>query len=134
MDTPYTVELMPDQARTLARFAEYDGNSPEDELVRLFVNGIGTTCRHLRRFRTHGDPCCQEGMANSPGGLARGRRAGRDCDRGFSSSLRFWCRRAARGQAGAPAAPRRQARARTNELDPGKRRPMIRSEEEPSLG
>jgi hypothetical protein len=27
MDTPYTVELMRDQARTLARFAEYDSKS-----------------------------------------------------------------------------------------------------------
>jgi hypothetical protein len=35
-----------------------------------------------------------------------------------------------RGQAGAPAAPRRQARARTNELDAGKRRPIMGSEEE----
>ena len=39
------------------------------------------------------------------------------------------CRRAGRGQAGAPAAPRRQARARTNELDAAKRRPTIGSEE-----
>ena len=51
MDTPYTVELMPDQARTLARFAEYDGNSPEDELVRLFVNGIGIRIERMRKER-----------------------------------------------------------------------------------
>src|SRR5439155_17412188 len=47
-----------------------------------------------------------------------------------SSQLLFPCRRAAAGQAGAPAAgaPVR-ARARTNELDARKRRPMIASEE-----
>jgi len=44
------------------------------------------------------------------------------------------CRRAGRGQAGAPAAPRRQARARTNELEAGKRRSMIGSEEQPPCG
>jgi len=43
-------------------------------------------------------------------------------------------RHAVRGQAGAPAASRRKARARTNELDAGKRRPIIESEEEPSWG
>ena len=36
-----------------------------------------------------------------------------------------------RGQAGAPAAPGRSTRARTNELEAGKRRPMIGSEEQP---
>ena len=80
--------------------------------------------------RTHGGPCCQEGMANSPGDVA--------CVAGLGGTV-MWlflvaavlCRRAGRGQAGAPAAPRRQARARTNELEAGKRRPMMRSEEEP---
>jgi hypothetical protein len=40
-------------------------------------------------FRTHRGPYCQEGMANSPGDLARGRRAGRDCDRGFPRRCGF---------------------------------------------
>src|SRR6266536_4507951 len=51
----------------------------------------------------------------------------------LSSQVPVSCRRAAVGQAGAPAAvaPVR-ARARTNELDAGKRRPMIGGEEEPA--
>jgi hypothetical protein len=48
----------------------------------------------------------------------------------FLAGARVSCRRAGRGQAGAPAAlaPVR-ARARTNELEAGKRQPMIGSEE-----
>jgi len=52
---------------------------------------------------------------------------GRDCGCGFPRRCRFVPSRG-RGQAGAPVAPRLQARARTNELDAGKRRPMIGSE------
>ncbi len=53
-----------------------------------------------------------------------------DCSGAFPRRCRVSCRRAAVGQAGAPAAlaPVR-ARARTNELDAGERGPMIGSEE-----
>jgi len=62
-----------------------------------------------------------------------GRRAGGDCCAGFPRRCRVSCRRAAVGQAGAPAAvaPVR-AWARTNELDAGERRPMIGGEEQPA--
>jgi hypothetical protein len=52
----------------------------------------------------------------------------------LSSSLPVCAAAPVRGQAGAPAAPRWQARARTNELGAGKRRPMIGSEEQPPAG
>ena len=62
-----------------------------------------------------------------------GRRAGGDCFAGFPRRCRVSCRRAVRGQAGVPAAvaPVR-ARARTNELDAGERRPMIGGGEQPA--
>ena len=109
------------------------GDRPADQhpldLRRALEDGED---RGLRgSFRTHGGPCCQEGMANSPGGLKRAVAGRGGTVMWLSSSLRALRRRAGRGQAGAPAAPRRQARARTNELDAGKRRPMMRSEEEP---
>src|SRR5260221_11644088 len=56
-------------------------------------------------------------MANSPGDLACGRRAWAGTVMWLFLVAAVLCRRADRGQAGAPAAPRRQARARTNELD-----------------
>jgi hypothetical protein len=90
--------------------------------------------RRIARHRsaTHGGTLCQEGVVGWPGdrvwpsGL-------RDCCAGFPRRCRVSCRRAAVGQAGAPAAvaPVR-ARARTNELDAGKRRPMIGGEERPA--
>jgi len=61
-----------------------------------------------------------------------GRRAGGDCIAGFPRRCRVWCRCVVRGQAGAPAAVASvRARARTNELEAGKRRPRIGSEEKP---
>jgi hypothetical protein len=61
------------------------------------------------------------------------RRAGGDCIPGFPRRCRVSCRRAGVGQAGAPAASA-PVRARTNELDAGKRRPTIGSEEKPTCG
>jgi hypothetical protein len=85
--------------------------------------------------RTHGDLRCQEHMLVWPGDLVAAA--------GTGWGLLLWlflvaaglCAVArSRGQAGAPAAPRRQARARTNELEAGKRRPMIGSGEQPPAG
>jgi hypothetical protein len=83
---------------------------------------------------THGGTFCQEGAVGWPSDavwlpgwsgtvvLA-------------SSQLPVSGRRAAVGHAGAPAAGKRPLgrQARTNELDAGKRRPTMGSEEEPSL-
>jgi hypothetical protein len=68
-----------------------------------------------------------------PGPVTSCRGAGWDCCAGFPRSCRGSCRRVVRGPAGAPAAvaPAR-ARARTNELVAGERRPMIGGEEEPA--
>src|SRR5438094_1191162 len=88
--------------------------------------------RHFRRqHRTHGDLCCQAGVLVWPGDF-------RAVGLGGCLLLWWWlcsqlpgsCRRAVPGPAGAPAAwaPGR-APARTNELDVGKRRPMIGGEE-----
>jgi hypothetical protein len=84
------------------------------------------------RLPTHGGNLCQEGVGNWPGDLLC-RRAGGDCIAGFPRRCRVSCRRAVWGQAGTPAAvaPVR-ARARTNELDAGERRPMIGGEERPA--
>jgi hypothetical protein len=79
--------------------------------------------------RTHGDPCCQVGVLVWPGDFRAV---------GLRGCLLLWlcsqlpgsCRRAVPGPAGAPAAwAPGKAPARTNELDVGKRRPMIGSEE-----
>jgi len=87
--------------------------------------------------RTHGGLSCQEAVLIWPGDLLAGRRD-------FGRGLVLWlflvaaclCRRAVRGQAGAPAAGKRPPGrgATTNELEAGKRRPIIGSEEEPLRG
>jgi len=74
------------------------------------------------RFRTHGGPLCQEGVLAWPGDLPVVVRLGGDCSSGFPRRCRVTCCRAVRGPAGAPGAAQRRG---TNELDAGKRRPMI---------
>ena len=78
-----------------------------------------------------GGSCCQEGVLVWPGDFRLVGLGGLFW--WLSSQLPGSCRRVVRGPAGAPAAcaPGR-ARARTNELDAGERRPMIGSEEEPA--
>src|SRR4029450_1629701 len=87
-----------------------------------------TTAPTARRSSTHGGLSRQVSVLVYPGDLWS---SGLDCCAGFPHSCPVSRRRADVGQAGAPAAvaPVR-ARARTAELDPGKRRPMIESEEE----
>jgi hypothetical protein len=98
--------------------------------ARLVITAVAHA--ETRRSSAHGGNLCQESAGNWPGDLLC-RRAGGDCIAGFPRRCRVSCRRAAVGQAGAPAAvaPVR-ARARTNELDAGERRPMIGGGEQPA--
>ena len=98
--------------------------------ARLVITAVAHA--ETRRSSAHGGNLRQESAGNWPGDLLC-RRAGGDCSAGFPRRCRVSCRRAVWGQAGAPAAvaPVR-ARARTNELDAGERRPMIGDEERPA--
>src|SRR6185312_7425220 len=83
------------------------------------------------RTSPHGGILCQEGVGNWPGDLLwpSGWR-GLYC--WLSSPMPCLCRCVVRGQAGAPAVVASvRTRARTNELEAGKRRPRIGSEEKP---
>jgi hypothetical protein len=88
--------------------------------------------RSGHRSPAHGGNLCQEGVGNWPGDLLC-RRAGGTVLLAFLAGAVFRAGAPAWGQAGAPAAvaPVR-ARARTNELDAGERRPMIGGEERPA--
>jgi hypothetical protein len=98
------------------------------------VASSGTTGRRAavtvsaRRSPTHGGTTCQESVVGWPGDLLCVNGLGVRTACWLSSQVPVSCRRAAVGQAVAPV----RARARTNELDAGKRRPMIGGEEEPA--
>jgi hypothetical protein len=87
-------------------------------------------CSCISRYRTHRGARCQEGMANSPVTSPAVAGRGGTVIVAFPRSLPVCAVAAAGVKLERPAAPRRQARARTNELDAGKRRPMMGGEVE----